>query len=135
MPKKQAKKLHPVTQYAADVISGKIPACKWVRLACKRHFDDDPEKYCSIDKCNKRGLWFDCIDRPERLDKNGKVIVKARDSAATNIIRFFEEFLVFYEGAFDGQPFILTPHEKFIVGSIFGWKKKNGFRQIGRAHV
>lgn len=27
-------------QYARDVIDGKIPACKWVRLACQRHFDD-----------------------------------------------------------------------------------------------
>jgi hypothetical protein len=25
------------TQYARDVVAGKILACKWVRLACQRH--------------------------------------------------------------------------------------------------
>jgi phage terminase large subunit-like protein len=27
-------------RWAKQVVSGKIPACKWVRLACKRHLDD-----------------------------------------------------------------------------------------------
>lgn len=27
-------------QYAQDVLSGAIPACKWVKLACQRHLDD-----------------------------------------------------------------------------------------------
>jgi phage terminase large subunit-like protein len=27
-------------KYARDVVSGKIVACKWVKLACQRHFDD-----------------------------------------------------------------------------------------------
>jgi phage terminase large subunit-like protein len=27
-------------RYAKDVVAGKIPACKWVILACKRHLDD-----------------------------------------------------------------------------------------------
>jgi phage terminase large subunit-like protein len=28
------------TQYARDVVDGTIVACKWVKLACKRHLDD-----------------------------------------------------------------------------------------------
>ena len=27
-------------EYARRVISGKILACKWIRLACQRHLDD-----------------------------------------------------------------------------------------------
>ncbi len=106
MVRKYTKKLHPVTQYATDVVSGKILASKFVRLACKRHLDD----------LKRKNIYFD-------------------EAAADHIIAFFEEFLVFYEGAFDGQPFILTPHQKFIVGSIFGWKKKKGFRRFRTAYI
>jgi phage terminase large subunit-like protein len=28
------------TQYARDVVDGRIPACKWHRLACQRHLAD-----------------------------------------------------------------------------------------------
>ena len=28
------------TKYCKDVVAGKIPACKWVILACQRHLDD-----------------------------------------------------------------------------------------------
>ena len=27
-------------QYAKDVVSGKLPNCKWVKLACQRFLDD-----------------------------------------------------------------------------------------------
>ncbi|MEG8264989.1 hypothetical protein MKR65_17235 [Acinetobacter baumannii] len=27
-------------RWAKAVIAGKIPACKWVKLACQRHLDD-----------------------------------------------------------------------------------------------
>lgn len=33
-------RLHPVHQYAEDVLAGKIIAGPWVRLACKRHLND-----------------------------------------------------------------------------------------------
>lgn len=39
-----AKKTYPLVKaaeaYARQVISGKIPACKWIKLACQRHLDD-----------------------------------------------------------------------------------------------
>ena len=28
------------TQYAHDVVAGRIPSCKWHRLACERHIKD-----------------------------------------------------------------------------------------------
>lgn len=111
MPKKPKKKTyHPVTQYARDVSRGTIPANKWIKLACARHLQD-------LKTAKKRGLYFDEI-------------------AADHIIEFFPEFLSFYEGAFDGQPFYLTPSQKFIVGSLFGWKRKeDGFRRFRTAYI
>jgi hypothetical protein len=41
-----------VAAYARDVLAGKIPAAKWIRLACKRHLDD-------LNNAHERGLWWD----------------------------------------------------------------------------
>ena len=104
-------KLHPVNQYAKDVVDGKIPANKWMRLACVRQLKDWNKGK------PKRTLVWD-------------------ESAADDIIDFYPFFFRFYEGAFDGKPFILTPHQKFIVGSLFGWKlKKTGFRRFRTAYI
>jgi len=104
------KIIHPTTQYALDITRGNILANKWTRLAGKRHLDD-------LKEGRKRGLYFD-------------------EGAANHIIRFFEEFLVFYEGAFAGHPFLLTPWQKFLVGSVFGWKKEpNGYRRFKTSYV
>lgn len=100
---------HPTTQYALDIVSGKILANKWTRLAGKRHLDD-------LEHGKERGLYFD-------------------ENAANHIIMFFEEFLLFYEGDFDGKPFILTPWQKFLLGSVFGWKKEpNGYRRFNTVY-
>lgn len=107
---KKKPKLHPVTAYATDICAGQIPANKWVRLACQRHLND-------LKTGKRRGLYFD-------------------EAAANHAISFFPEFLVFYEGAFSDQPFYLTPHQQFIIGSIFGWKRKaDGFRRFRTAYV
>mgnify|MGYP005624176331 FL=1 len=102
--------LDPATQYAEDIDSGKIIANKWMRLACARHLHD-------LDTCEERGLWFDY-------------------EAAQYVIDFFPSFLVFYEGDFDGEPFVLTPCQAFIIGSIFGWKReKDNFRRFRTAYI
>ncbi len=101
--------MHPTTQYAKDVTKGKILANKWVCLACQRHLND-------LKNGKSRGLVFN-------------------QNWADHIIDFFEKFLVFYEGAFDGQPFTLTPHQKFILGSIFGWEKADGYRRFKIAYI
>lgn len=87
----------PVTQYAHDVIKGKILAGKYVKLACKRHLED-------LKKGPKRGLKWD-------LNK------------ALRAIEFFPACLRHYKGkwARQKQPFYLEPFQKFIVGSLFGW--------------
>lgn len=103
------KPKHPVTKYALDITSGKIISNKWNRLACQRHLKD-------LKSGKRRGLHFD-------------------ENAADHIIDFFAEFLVFYEGDFDGLSFLLTPNQKFVVGSLFGWKRKDGLRRFRTAYV
>jgi phage terminase large subunit-like protein len=99
----------PVTLYASDVVAGRIVAGPWVRKACKRHLDD-------LVSAPKRGLKWD-------LD------------AALWHIQFFPEVLKLAEGEHAGQPFDLQPWQKFIQGSLFGWKREDGSRRFRTAYV
>ena len=100
----------PVSQYALDVVSGKIIAGPYVRAACSRHIND-------LKNGPKRGLFFDV-------------------EAAERFFRFCREVLRLSEGQFDGRPFELHPSQKFICGSMFGWKlKATGKRRFRRAYI
>ena len=92
------------TQYARDVASGRIVAGEFVRLAAARHLRD-------IKEGGKRGLKWDC-------------------AAADRAIDFFPAVLSITEGAMVGQPFKLLPWHLFTVGSIYGWKDKDGNRRF-----
>lgn len=98
----------PVESYARQVVGGKVAACNLVKLACKRHLAD-------LKSGHKRGLRFD----PE---------------ASGRAIRFFGEFLKHSKGEWAGQPFILAPWQEFIIGSIFGWKRADGYRRFRLAY-
>jgi phage terminase large subunit-like protein len=89
------------TQYARDVVSGKIVTGNFVRLQCQRHLDD-------LDSGADRGLVWD-VEQAERA------------------IRFFPAVLSITEGAKEGQPFRLLPWHVFTVGSLFGWRTADGF--------
>jgi phage terminase large subunit-like protein len=88
------------TQYAKDVLSGKIIAGKFVRLAAQRHVDD-------LKNGHLRGLKWE----PE---------------AAERFFRFCRSCLSITEGAKLGEPFEPLPWHKFAAGSLFGWKDENG---------
>ena len=64
----------------------------------------------------QRGLWFD-------------------DDAALKAIRFFESELKHHKGEWNGDPFILSDWQTFIVGEIFGWKRADGTRRFREAYV
>jgi phage terminase large subunit-like protein len=93
----------PVTAYAWRVCAGKVPACRFVRLACERHFRD-------LEHGAKRGLRWN-------------------PGAALHAIRFFQ-YLRHSKGEWGGQPFELQPWQKFTVGSVFGWKRRDGTRRF-----
>lgn len=95
------------TDYAQKVVAGEIVAGPHVRNACKRHLAD-------LDRDD--GFWFD-------------------HEAAERAYGFFETVLKLSEGQFEGQSFKLHSSQAFIVGSIFGWKRKDGRRRFRRAYI
>lgn len=92
------------TQYAKDVVQGKIVAGLYVRLAAKRHLDD-------LVHGPKRGLAWS-VEKAERA------------------IRFFPSVLTITEGANEGKPFTLLPWHVFVIGSLYGWSDHNGQRRF-----
>jgi phage terminase large subunit-like protein len=105
----QCSTLDRATDYAERVLSGEIVAGPHVRNACRRHLDD-------LSEGEKRGIWFD-------------------EDAAARSIEFFETRLRLSEGQFEDIAFVSDPSQDFIIGSIFGWKRKDGFRRFRRAYV
>ena len=100
----------PVTEYARAVERGEIVAGPHVRDAAKRHLDD-------LMTGHERGLVFDA-DEAERF------------------FRFCRTVLRLSEGQFDGRPFELHISQKFICGSLFGWKwERSGKRRFRRAYI
>ena len=83
-----------VSEYVADVISGRLPSCRMVVLACQRYLDD----------WKREDLYFDW--------KAVKKFVA------------FSSSLKHFKGEFAGRPIDLEPWQIFIVANVFGWKKK-----------
>jgi len=91
------------------VVNRDILAGPDIRNACSRHLKD-------LEEGGKRGLRWDT-------------------ASADRAIRFFETVLRLNGGEFEGKPFILLPWQAFIVGSLFGWKKADGYRRFRVAYV
>lgn len=91
---------HIVTAYALAVVAGDIVAGLLVRRACKRHLFD--------------------LDR----GKDPKSAYVFDTAAADRAIRFFG-LLKQSKGQWRGQPLKLSTWQKFIVGSVFGWKRRD----------
>lgn len=108
-PSKPRLPRDPVTKYAQEIIAGKRIAGPDVRAACARHLRD-------LADGPKRGLFWDI-------------------AAAKEAIAFFEEVLCLNGGDFEGQPFLLLGWQKFVVGSLFGWKGSDGYRRFRVAYV
>lgn len=101
-------KLHPAEQYARDILDEKIVSCKWVKLACKRYFDD-------LEHGAERGLWFDREAAQHRLD--------------------FYNFCKHSKGEWAGQVLKPEPWQAFIDWNIFGWKNAGGTRRFRTAYT
>jgi phage terminase large subunit-like protein len=100
--------LTKINEYCLGVISNEITTNALVRLAVERHLNDllyGPD----------RGLHFD-------------------EKAALRIIRFFPRVLTLVEGE-GKKPFVLSPWQQFVQGSIFGWKGPDGFRRFQTSYL
>lgn len=97
-------------QYAHDVASGKIPASKYVKLACQRHLDDL--------------AWQDSDDFKFRFDEKSAVKVCT-----------FIELMPHTKGkwAQQGQTLTLEPWQIFMTACLFGWlRRKDNARRFRR---
>jgi phage terminase large subunit-like protein len=107
MKKPEFPHVEAAEQYARDVVKGKIVACKWVKLACKRHLDD-------LKKQRRR-------DFPYRFEP----------AKAERIIKYLQ-LLPHTKGKWAAKRSTvqLEPWQKFGIGIPFGWvRKKDGRRR------
>lgn len=86
-------KFCPATDYATQVLEGKIATCKYVRLACKRFIED----------LTRDDIWYDW-------------------EAAERFFTYCT-FLKHYKGPLKGQPIELELWQKFYFGNVYGWKR------------
>lgn len=100
-------------RYARDVIAGKVPACRWVRLACQRHLDD-------------------------LVASKGKAYPYRFAAAAAAKVCTFVELLPHTKGkwAAKGERLVLSPWQVFKTAALFGWlRKSDGYRRFRKAII
>ena len=96
------------TQYAQDIVNGRIIAGKKTTQACQRHIND-----LRRSRTDKYAYYFDA-------------------QKAEEVIRFVSSL----PNPTDGKPMKLVNFQAFIVGSIFGWQnKKTHYRRFTRATI
>ena len=95
--------------YALDVITGKIPAAKYVAKACQRYLTD-------LDTAEERGLEF-------------------KPKTAQAYITFFQRAIRHTVGEWDGQPFDPLPWQQFILWNLYGWFREDGTTRFNYAYI
>lgn len=108
---------HPAVEeankYAKNVLAGKIPACRFVVAACKRHLDNLADS-----KDKDYPYTFDAAEAQRKIS--------------------FIELLPHTKGewGFKRQLVTLESWQKFAIACIFGWKrKKDGMRRFREAYL
>lgn len=105
--------VNAANKYARDVVAGRIPACKWVRLACQRHVDEQ--------KAAKTRAF------PYRFDRD------AAERACA-----FIQLLPHTKGKWARERKLITlePWQLFIFSVLFGWmSKRSGQRRYREAYI
>lgn len=104
--------VNKANKYARDIVSGKIDACKWVKLSCQRHLDD-------LGRAKKKDFLY-------KFDpKKGEKICD------------FASKMVHTKGkwAKRREKIKLEPWQCFIFVVLFGWvSKKTGLRRFREAY-
>jgi phage terminase large subunit-like protein len=96
-------------QWARDVVSGKVVACKLVKQACKRHLED-------LKKPKAWGFYFDRWHADDVCD--------------------FIEKLPHVEGVWETPTLLLEPPQIFILTTVFGWRRsEDGLRRFSSVYI
>lgn len=103
--------VNAANKYARDIVAGRIPACKWVKLACRRHLDD-----LKKEKTKAFGYYF--------------------HKEAAEAVCMFVQLLPHTKGKWAAERKLITLEswQKFIFCVTFGWKRKKDktrrFREV-----
>ena len=93
--------------YPKGVVSGEIPACRYVRLACQRHLAD-------LERAKSSDCWFEFDE--------GK---------AARVLNFVSALRHYKGKSFAGKFFEPEPWQVFFYASAFGWvRKRSGMRRF-----
>lgn len=102
----------PVTAWADAAVHDRARVGKLARQAAARHLSD-------LKASRAKGLEW-------------------RSAEAQRAIDFFAEVLRLPEppdSSRPSEPFVLAPFQAFIVGSLFGWYRSDGFRRFKTAYI
>jgi phage terminase large subunit-like protein len=102
------RETQPVSHYAWRVLTGRVLACRFVILACERHFYD-------LRTGRARGIGFS-------------------QKHAAFAMRFFQQFLRHSKGEWAGRALMLEPWQEFAIGSVYGWWRSNETRRFRSAY-
>lgn len=111
------------TQYARDIVEARVPACKWVRLACQRHLRDLGRAAAGD---------FAYVFNPELVDIKGKTYRPAQRVCG------FAELMPHIKGdwAARGQLIRLEPWQVFVLASMYGWvHRETGKRRFQKCDL
>lgn len=98
-------------KYAQDVIDGRVPACRWVRLACDRHQRD-------LARAEKGDPDFPYVFNPELTQQASGKTYRPGDRVCQ-----FAELMPHIKGdwAGRGESIRLEPWQVFVLVCIFAW--------------
>lgn len=97
-------------QYIQNVLTGKIPACRYVKQACQRQ-KNDLKRYATA----KSAYHFD-------------------EKQACRVCKFIE-LLTHVKGPKAGENILLEPWQIFIITTVFGWLDKNNHRRFQQVYI
>lgn len=107
------------TRYCKDIASGKKPACRWIKLACKRHLSD-----LERSKTKAFPYRFD-VEKAERACYFASIMPHVKG-----------EWCFFDHETREWNTISLEPWQEFILASLFGWvKKTNGMRRFTKSSL
>ena len=98
-------------KYVEGVLDGEIVTGKYVRLCVERHVND-------LKRQNTE-------DFPYTFN----------EKVASQAIEAFPVLFRHTVGSYAGTPFVLSPWQAFVVGSLWGWKDARNLRRFNRAYV
>lgn len=112
-PKSRRPFARIIQRYAEDVVAGRIVACQWVRLACRRHLED----------------------RARESDRNYRY--RFDEKAAAAFLARLERYPhTKGKWARNRELIRLEPWQCFTLGVSFGWKRKrDGMRRFREMYV